>query len=333
MTTRRRLVTLRATRTHIVALLVPVFALVGMPRSGHAQTLTGHAGHAPPPPRSDSVAEAAFIGAARAATARYRDIASARADGYRRLGGELPSLGEHWVHNGRALADVLDPGAPPILVYVHIDSRPTLAGVAYTRFLTPGEAYPDFPRGVAHPWHDHNGGVDDEVLPLGHLNSGPATLTGTRLRIAVMHAWIWIGNPAGLWTSDNWGLPYARLGLSPDAGRGGADARALSLTSGGEAYYLRAIFSAGGLGADEQDRVRRLLSSYSARATMIAGGLAGGSESSEQAVSGSDIDALDSLWTSMWEEVASSVRPEVAARLLPLRAALTAGPRTTIVRR
>ena len=330
---RNRLVTLPAMRARIAAALVPMFGLLATSRGGDAQMPVGHAGHGPPAQRSDSVAEAAFIGAARAATARYRDIEIARADGYRRIGGELPSLGEHWVHNGRALADTLDPAAPPILVYAHIDGRPTLAGVAYTRFLAPGATYPDFPRSVAHAWHDHNGGVDDEVLPLGHVNSGASTPAGARLRIAVMHAWIGIPNPAGLWASDNWGLPYARLGLAPDAGSGGGDARALSLLSGGEAYYLGAIVSAAEPSAEERERVRRILSSYAARAMTIAGGLAGSSNASEQAARRSNIEALDSLWRSMWDEIASSVGPKVAARLAPLRDALGAGPRPATVRR
>ena len=327
---------------HISALLATFVALTGPARDAPAQTATAHAGHAAPMRASDSVAEAAFIESARAATARYRDIAIARADGYRRLGTELPSLGEHWVHNGRALADTLDPAAPPILVYAHIAGRPTLAGVAYTRFLAPGEPYPDFPTGVVHAWHDHNGGVDDEVLPLGHLSSAPVQASGTRLRIAVMHAWIWLSNPAGTWTSDNWGLPYARLGLAPDFGRGGDDARAASLATGAAEYYLRAILAIGALETDERHRVEWLISSFSQRAMSIVEDLAASRKSGEmtrpsapvmmrrsaadERGSFATIDALDSLWSAMWDDVAAAISPDAAARLLPLRAALAPNP-------
>ena len=211
-----------------------------------------HATHAAPSARAPgpTVAdEEAFLRAARAGTDRYHDIVNARADGYRRVGGELPSLGEHWVHNGRALADTLDPAAPPILVYATLGGRSTLAGVAYVRFIAPGDAYPPFPSSVTHAWHDHNGGVDDEVLPLGHVGAAspaPEPSSPTRLRIAVMHAWIGIDNPAGVWTSENWGLAYARVGLAPTSGPGGADARALSLLDAAP-YYLRAIASVGQL--------------------------------------------------------------------------------------
>jgi hypothetical protein len=310
----------------MAATLATVFALVGMSRGGHAQTASGHGDHAFHAREADSGAEAVFIHAARAATARYRDIATARADGFRRLGSELPSLGEHWVHNGRALADTLDPAAPPILVYVRIDGRPTLAGVAYTRFLAAGEAYPAFPFGVAHAWHDHNGGVDDEVLPLGHLSAAPLTSNGARLRIAVMHAWIWMPNPSGVWTSDNWHLPYARAGLSPELGRGGADARAMSLASDAGAYYLRAVLAVGALEPDERERVERIVSSYAARVRVIAEDLAARPDSLARAVSIDTIHALDTLWMSMWEEIVGSVRPEVRARLAPLREALAAMP-------
>jgi hypothetical protein len=312
-----------AAQGNLAALLLTLLGVLAVPLSGDAQAIASHAGHVAHTSRTDSAPEAAFVGAARAATARYRDIAVARADGYRRVGGELPSLGEHWVHNARALADTLDPAAPPILVYATIDGRATLAGVAYTRFLAATEAYPDFPRGIAHAWHDHNGDVDDEVLPLGHIAGSPSQMASTRLRIAVMHAWIWVANPGGLWASDNWGLPYARLGLPSDAGDGGADARALSLASGGEAYYLSAIVSAGGLDAAERERVGRLLSASGARATTIAAALARGHDVLQYVVSRADRDALDLLWTSMWDEIARSVRPDVAARLVPLRDALT----------
>jgi hypothetical protein len=306
-----------------LAATATLVALSAAARPASPQAPASHAGH-PSAHRPDSVAEAAFIDAARAATVRYRDIDVARADGYRRVGGELPSLGEHWVHSGRAIADTLDPAAPPILVYAYIDGRPVLAGVAYTRFLKPGDAYPEFPRSAAHPWHDHNGGVDDEVLPLGHLATSAPAATGTRLRIAVMHAWIGIENPAGLWTSDNWGLPYARLGLSPTGG--GADARALSLAADGEDYYLRAIVSTAGLDAAERERVRALLSDHAARVMAVARAAANPGDASVRALRRTDVDALASLWSSMWNAIDGAIRPEAAARLRPLRDALVPRP-------
>lgn len=293
-------------------------------------TAPAHGEHADPHAsarNTSTLDEAGFIRAARAGTERYRDIATARADGYRRIGGELPSLGEHWVHNGRALADTLDPARPPILVYATARSRPTLAGVGYIRFLAPGEAYPAFPSSVAHAWHDHNGGVDDEVLPLGHLaptTAAPKPSTSPRLRIAVMHAWIGVDNPAGVWTSENWGLPYMRAGLRSAAGPGGTDARALSLIDGAD-YYLRAMASVGALDEREREHAQRVVHARASRVHSLIAGGARDTTSRPAVLAPREVDALAAEWDGMWADVLAGLRPGSAARLRPLIDAL--GPR------
>ena len=268
-------------------------------------------------PAADAIAEAAFLAAARVGTRRYQDLAVARADGYRRVGGELPSLGEHWLHNGRALADTLDPAAPPILVYARVEGRPTLAGVAYTRLLGPAATYPAFPRSNATAWHEHNGGVGEEVLPPAH-HAHVGDGSGARLRIVVMHAWIWIANPAGVWASDNWGLPYARLGLAPDAGPGGLHARGVSLATG-SSYYLDALVAGGTLTADEESRVRRILSDHAARSAALGIGYVERARSSGSAV---EEPQFVRLWESMWSEIGRAASPETEARIHLLRPAL-----------
>ena len=260
---------------------------------------------------ADSAAEAGFLAAARRGTARYQDLAQARLDGYRPLGGDLPSLGEHWVSNRRALADTLDPAAPSILVYVRVRGEPVLAGAAYTKFLAPGAPVPAFPRSRPGAWHEHNGGVEDEVLPLAHHGAQPAAAPGVRLRIAVMHAWIGVPNPAGIWESENWGLPYARLGLPADEARGGIDARVLSLATDAD-YYLRAIVSVGELEPDEAKRAERILSDYASRAGALAG-----MSAAERAT------AVRTVWGAFWDDIAAAVRPETAAKLAALRAAVS----------
>lgn len=261
-----------------------------------------------------SRAEAAFLTTARTATRRYQDLAIARADGYRRIGGELPSLGEHWVHNGRALADTLDPASPPILVYVRVDGRPVLAGVAYTRFLDAGEPYPTFPVSDADAWHDHNGDVGDEILPRAHHASPSRGETATRLRVVVMHAWLGVENPAGIWASENWALPYVRLGL-PATSAGRLPARGVSLAASAD-YYRRALMS--GLGADEQARVERIVSRHSSRADSLAAHLV-------QRWGGEAESVFADLWESMWRELGSAVEKDAAPKLASLRHALEGG--------
>lgn len=308
-----------------------LFASLSMAAEVAAQaTVPAHDEHADrhrPARNASTLDEAAFIRAARAGTERYRDIATARADGYRRIGGELPSLGEHWVHNGRALADTLDPARPPILVYATAGGRPLLAGVAYIRFLAPGEAYPAFPSSVAHAWHDHNGGVDDEVLPLGHLAPtavAPKPSTPTRLRIAVMHAWIGVDNPAGVWTSENWGLPYVRAGLRSAAGPGGADARGLSLVDGAD-YYQRAMASVGALDEREREHAQRVVHARAGRVRSLIAGGARDTTSPPAILAPREVHALAAEWDGMWADVLGGLRPESAVRLRPLIDALGPG--------
>jgi hypothetical protein len=268
--------------------------------------------------------EATFLAAARAATARYRDLDSARADGYRRVGGELPSLGEHWVHNGRALADSLDPARPAILVYLYVDGRAILAGCAYTRFLGAGEPYPSFPATARDAWHEHNGSVADEILPAAHHVAVGGGEGGGGLRIAVMHAWAWVANPAGVWAAENWALPYLRAGLSADRGAGGREARGLSLATSAE-YYLRAIAATADLTADEARRVHDILSAHATRSAAAARHIA--AEERDPLHQSSRDRSVGALWDSAWNEIMRAVGADTAAQLERLREALTGDAR------
>lgn len=260
--------------------------------------------------RAPSSAASAFAAAARAGTARYRELSAAIADGYRRVGGDLPSLGEHWVQLGRVATSRITPDEPPVLIYVRVNGRPRLAGVGYTAHLAPGEPYPDFPAGRA-AWHDHNGSVDDEVLPTSHgASSGP----GGGTRLAVMHAWLWSENPRGTWTADNWALPFVRLGLGPDSASVRASA-ALSLASGGEDYWARAITRAGALAADEEARVRSAVGRSAAAVAALVAEVKG-----RDRPTAAQLARLEEIWASMWDAVIASVGPEPAARLTALRA-------------
>src|SRR6476619_3792405 len=73
-----------------------------------------------------------FAAAVRTATERYRDRSAASADGYRRIGPDFPSMGEHWLNVSLAVRAEVDPLHPPILAYVSVAGKTVLAGVAYT---------------------------------------------------------------------------------------------------------------------------------------------------------------------------------------------------------
>ena len=234
---------------------------------------------------------AAFLAAAKEGTRRYASLDSAIADGYRRLGDDLPSMGEHWVHPARVMFGRIDAARPSILLYVRVDGAPVLAGVAYTTVLARDAPYPDFP---ANAWHEHNGTVDEETLPLSHAMHTPTTL---ETRVAILHAWVWIDNPRGAWTADNWMLPFVRAGLAPDSAHDGA-ARALSLApTGAVAHYARVIATT--VGGDEVQlaQAREELQRAAVRVAELR-------RTVSQKLNDKDAERLEEVWDELWERIA-----------------------------
>lgn len=174
-----------------------------------------------------------FAATARRGTERYRVLAEALADGYRPLGPESPAMGQHWVHTGRLLQDTLDPERPAILNYATIAGRSVLVGVAYALPLRPGEADPPAPVWGA-VWHSHARSLAVEAHLIRHQDH-PASHAPDR--VAVLHAWVWAGNPHGLFEPDNWALPYLRLGLRVPDSLDIEVARALALAGGDSVFF------------------------------------------------------------------------------------------------
>ena len=247
------------------------------------------------------VQNADFIAAARTGTAAYRDVAVARAAGYRPMGPDFPGMGRHWVHPALILRDTLDPAAPPILEYAEIAGRTTLVGVAYAKLVRDGTP----PVGLPVPpsaWHFHQGTVEEESFlrshaGVEHLEPGP--------RIAVLHAWVWLENPDGLVATDNWALPYARLGYRMPAGASQEAARAVALAAGdgGRAYVEALLRAVGRPSPDEEQALARLVERHQAAARALLPG---------------DATTLARCWAELLEDVRAVVRPEVWDRLLAL---------------
>lgn len=257
---------------------------------------------------------APFLDAAREGTRRYHSLDSAIADGYRRIGDDLPSMGEHWVHPGLVMSGRFEASRPSILIYARGDHGPLLAGVAWTRLLEPGQGYPDFPAGPD-AWHEHNGTVDDETLPLSHAMRTP-TSSGTR--VAILHAWVWIANPRGLWNADNWMLPFARIGLPADSTRA-ATARALSLAAPGAVeHYARVI--ARSIGGDEAERDRARVELQRAADAVTAMKRRLGSRLDEATAA-----RFEAEWEQLWRRLAQGLDGERRARLLALHDLLRQG--------
>ncbi len=257
-----------------------------------------------PAVQTDSGA-AAFLARARAGTERYRDRSAAIADGYHAIGVEAPAMGQHWVHPGRLVAARLEADHPPVLEYAPIQGRPTLVGVAYALPLAAAESPPDFPAGRA-GWHSHAGGVEEESLKLGHEDA----LAGAREeRVAVLHAWVWVDNPAGAFAPLNWALPYLRAGFEPRSGPD-ACAKALSLVDGGETFWEAALARALDSDAPDAEALHRVLAAYAD--TVAAWRTRHGAA---RRVRDDEAAWLAALWDRARTAVRAGLRPEAHERL------------------
>jgi hypothetical protein len=246
----------------------------------------------------------AFIEQARAATGKYRDRAAAIADGYRLIGEDFPGMGEHWIHIGLVFDRRYDVSHPEFLTYVDLGGTPRLLGVAYALPLLEGEEPPDQPAGRA-AWHAHSRGVDDETL-VPHHHAADHDRGGARL--AMVHAWIWLDNPEGLFAADNWAIPFVRLGLTPPRAGGVEAGKALSLLSGSDGYFVRAIAAAVAPATMDAERLRSTIAAARDNVQAIVG-------RSGQALSEAEMVALASAWDTLWRTIDASLPDDAKGRL------------------
>ena len=238
-----------------------------------------------------------FVSTVREATGRYRDRAAAIADGYRRVGPDFPSMGEHWVSVPLVVRGAVDPRRPPILEYVLVDGAPVLAGVAYTQ-LVRGEAPSARVPAPASAWHYHAGSVSEESFILGHAARTGGQPSAAGPRVAVLHAWVWMENPAGLFATDNWALPWHRLGIVPPPGSDEPTPAGLAaaLAAGGRDYFLTLLRLRHGMQGGQAGRIASLLDRHAADWRGRLGRIAGG---------GLPVPAaeLSTSWTLLEEEL------------------------------
>lgn len=244
---------------------------------------------------------ARFVAHARAGTEALRSPEAARAAGYRPVGPDFPGMGRHWIHTALILRSTPDPAQPPVLEFAELNGTTTLVGVAYA-VLVPGDSPPASLPVPSEAWHFHQGTVDEESFLRSHAGAAHI-VPGPRL--AVLHAWIWLDNPAGVLATDNWALPYARLGYRVPSRTSHAAARALALAAGdGGRMYLEALVHAVGQPSDAE---MKTLSVVVGRHQALA-----------RAQAPNDAQ-LEACWGALWNDVRTSVRPEVWERLKALR--------------
>lgn len=252
---------------------------------------------------------------ARAATARYQDQAAAIADGYRAVGPDFPGMGVHWVNKSLLLTGALDPARPPVLEYATIDGRQRLVGVAYAALVTDSAPRPLLPV-PADAWHTHAGTVDEESFLLSHVGVHSAHSRTHGPRLAVAHAWIWLDNPAGLYETDNWALPCARLGFTPPAGLSADAGRALALAGGATAYFETLVRVVGKPDSVELVRLRAVLGQGASEVSRRVGHGTG-----QTPLPPDLVIWLESAWRRTWAALLATASPPVRQRLADLKGA------------
>jgi hypothetical protein len=248
----------------------------------------------------------------RAGTARYQDQAVAIADGYRRVGPDFPSMGEHWVNAALLVSGVLDLARPQVLEYAAIGGKPTLLGVA---FAVLADSAP--PTGLPVPssaWHTHAGSVDEESFVLSHAEAQAHRHHETPgPRVAILHAWVWLDNPAGLLATDNWAVPFARLGFAVPTGVSPAAARGAALAAGGVRYFQTLVRVVAHPDSAEQAKLDTMLAEA---ALEVSGKLGRGTGNT--ALSAARVTYLEAVWEHTWSTLLEAASPPVREKLTAL---------------
>jgi hypothetical protein len=156
-------------------------------------------------------------------------------------------MGQHWINPAWLFPATPDPGKPGILSYLTVGNRKILAGVAYAVPAVNGVMQENSLADARH-WHVHAGKVLDEGFFLEHVNPAGAPMHHDRMSgISVLHLWIWIDSPDGLFAANNWALPYVASGLDPSAHASRDAARALATASAGSPFLLEQMRRAASL--------------------------------------------------------------------------------------
>ena len=241
---------------------------------------------------------APIIARAREAAEIFSDRKAAIARGYRRVGRDLPMMGEHWL-NTRLLVDgIMDVARPQVLTYLDVGGKPRLTGVVYAIALKPGEVPPDI-FGEQAMWHEHNGSIDEEALVPEH-HSTASTTTGTR--VAFLHVWTHMPSSESVFAAENWALPFVRAGLSVPDRFSNYAARSVSLIDGGGEYYMDMIGSRGD-------------SAVFDRYAVEAGEVVLQAKVDHRALTGPELVRLDEIWRRLLRDVEASTGVDTMRRI------------------
>lgn len=301
----------------------------------------GHAGHGDVPagleslaPETREIAEHE-LDQVRAATARYQDHANAEEDGYRRFepGPGDPLMGEHWFRANR-VREELDLTRPSTLIYAVVDSERRLVAVAYTVYQKPDLPLPEGFAGDADRWHTHDiaqlAGIMLADRPVvrwivqNRLEHGVLGRRAGETDLVMLHAWIGMENPDGVFANHNVALPYARAGLPIAWTDGEPAARGVALLQPGACEsHVSILDKMAGIDGEQQAAVRGACEE-SAAAVAKARIVAMEEKDTGSADAAEALNAIASrAWLSYAGTVTRTLTGEQGRRLAALRAATT----------
>jgi hypothetical protein len=199
----------------------------------------------PPPRLIDSYQPhtvEAQIAEVRDAVRRYRDIAAAKREGWKPFGDDGPLMGQHWYQKGGphyVHGDTLDFSRPSNLMYTRINGEMVLTGAAFAVRIGPHDPVPEGFAGDEDRWHVHDmvaavGAATEDRPVLGWLanswlDANYRSKGDQRGRLAMLHAWVTLPNPDGVFADYNRLIPYLALGLPAFFADGASEAAARGL--------------------------------------------------------------------------------------------------------
>lgn len=254
----------------------------------------------------------------------YRDFAVARARGWKQFGGEdTPLMGEHWfreggpdyVHGAR-----IDFAQPSNLMYTEIGDRRVLTGVAYTVRLGPGEPVPVGFDGPNDKWHVHDferaiaAALQDRPilrwLANGWIDRNYRDKGDNRGRVAMVHAWVTLPNPDGVFADYNRTLPYLKLGLPVAFAEGASVEAAKGLHLATATGCKDGIDGALWIGNAGGKAAKRIRAACAAAAAHVREGLASGDKDRINAMGEHGWMMFDAAWN---RELTPTQRARIAA--------------------
>lgn len=176
------------TSNRSIARLLPAFTIAVALAMSLTAPLSAQHGAAKKPGQPGN----AFVNAVREATARFKDVAVAEAEGYSLMfgcvsGPDWGAMGLHYVNMAFVMDNVLDPARPEIVIYEPLpNGKRKLIGADFLVF--------------ADGWHAANEATPQLGGQLLHRFDSP-----NRYGLPdfyTLHVWAWKDNPSG--TFSNW---------------------------------------------------------------------------------------------------------------------------------